>query len=423
MNPSLHNQARKGEAGQALILFVLALGVLCGFVAMSIDVGLILQERRQLQNAADAAALAGAQELPDSPAVAVAVAQQYAEAHGVDLTDPGYTFVATTPYLGDPGKIEVTISHDVGFIFGRVLGLDFANVPARAVAGTDPLAGYPVTDASLVTLNPTQCDSLAFIADDDVFIHGPIMVNSNCATWGGTITSDDTFNAYGGIQSVGGFTVSGSCNNCTPVTIPPFEDPLKDVLPPCFPNSPGPCQDLGALPVRNGTYDNPQTVTSSSFDFQPGIYYGGIDVNSADLAPGYYIIAGGGFNVNNLSGDGIFIYNTNDPDCPSCADGGFGPVNITEANASTMDSGAYPGLFVFQDRANNQQLDFNSDDDFTGGTVYAASAHVRLVADDDARLQIIADTIYINTDDAFNAPFVGTKFFGGGGTGPMKLVE
>ncbi len=47
---------RRGESGQTLILFVLALGVLLGFVAMSVDVGLILHERRSLQNAADAAA-------------------------------------------------------------------------------------------------------------------------------------------------------------------------------------------------------------------------------------------------------------------------------------------------------------------------------------------------------------------------------
>ena len=67
--------ARKGrEDGQMLILFVLALGVLMGMVAMTVDVGLILHERRSLQNAADAAALAGVQELPDSSA-AIAAAQ------------------------------------------------------------------------------------------------------------------------------------------------------------------------------------------------------------------------------------------------------------------------------------------------------------------------------------------------------------
>ncbi|KKM62330.1 hypothetical protein LCGC14_1522760 [marine sediment metagenome] len=55
---------RRDESGQTLILFVLALGVLLGSVAMSVDVGLILHERRSLQNAADAAALAGAIELP-----------------------------------------------------------------------------------------------------------------------------------------------------------------------------------------------------------------------------------------------------------------------------------------------------------------------------------------------------------------------
>ena len=65
-----------------LILFVLALGVLMGFMAMSIDVGMIFHERRSLQNAADSAALAGVPELPESPSAAEAKALEWAENNG-----------------------------------------------------------------------------------------------------------------------------------------------------------------------------------------------------------------------------------------------------------------------------------------------------------------------------------------------------
>ena len=51
--------ANRRECGQTLLLFVLALGVLIGFVALAIDVGLLYEDRRHLQNTADAAALAG----------------------------------------------------------------------------------------------------------------------------------------------------------------------------------------------------------------------------------------------------------------------------------------------------------------------------------------------------------------------------
>ncbi|MEE8347156.1 MAG: pilus assembly protein TadG-related protein, partial [Dehalococcoidia bacterium] len=58
------NARNRRETGQTLVLFVLALGVIMGFTAMTVDVGMFFQERRSLQNAADAAALAGIQELP-----------------------------------------------------------------------------------------------------------------------------------------------------------------------------------------------------------------------------------------------------------------------------------------------------------------------------------------------------------------------
>ena len=47
------------ERGQTLLIFVLALTVLLGFTAMAIDVGLFYEDRRHMQNTADAAALAG----------------------------------------------------------------------------------------------------------------------------------------------------------------------------------------------------------------------------------------------------------------------------------------------------------------------------------------------------------------------------
>ena len=54
---------RIGSRGQALILYALALVCVLGFVALAIDVGYAYGQRRQAQNAADAAALAGARAL------------------------------------------------------------------------------------------------------------------------------------------------------------------------------------------------------------------------------------------------------------------------------------------------------------------------------------------------------------------------
>ena len=56
----------KGHRGQALVLVALALPLLFAIVALVIDGSSLLAQRRSVQNAADAASLAAAQELPGS---------------------------------------------------------------------------------------------------------------------------------------------------------------------------------------------------------------------------------------------------------------------------------------------------------------------------------------------------------------------
>ena len=66
------------ECGAALVLSAVGLAGITGLVALSVDVGHLLQERRHIQNAVDAAALAGALNLPADPAAATAYARRWA---------------------------------------------------------------------------------------------------------------------------------------------------------------------------------------------------------------------------------------------------------------------------------------------------------------------------------------------------------
>lgn len=72
-----NERAEKGQLGQTLPLFGLFITTLLLFALAVVDVGFFLHEREQVQAAADAAALAGAQELPDSTTNARAVALDY----------------------------------------------------------------------------------------------------------------------------------------------------------------------------------------------------------------------------------------------------------------------------------------------------------------------------------------------------------
>ena len=59
----------KDDRGQSLIMVALMMIVLLGVTALTVDYGFLAWQRRSLQNAADAGALAAAWELPDGDVV------------------------------------------------------------------------------------------------------------------------------------------------------------------------------------------------------------------------------------------------------------------------------------------------------------------------------------------------------------------
>src|SRR5207344_3124208 len=74
--------ARPRERGQVLVLaLIFVVVVLLGIAAMVVDVGYAYYAHRSLQSSADAAALAGAQELPNATN-AESIARQYSSSAG-----------------------------------------------------------------------------------------------------------------------------------------------------------------------------------------------------------------------------------------------------------------------------------------------------------------------------------------------------
>ena len=132
--------AIRQEDGQTLIFFVLFLVVLLGFCALVLDVGHAYLAQRRLQSSADAAALAGADALPDV-GQANAVANQYG--NGGSNTPAGVDSVSmaisTKCLPGIPGCTTanaVTVK-EVGIIktyFGGLLGVPSFTVHANATA-------------------------------------------------------------------------------------------------------------------------------------------------------------------------------------------------------------------------------------------------------------------------------------------------
>lgn len=128
---------QNGESGQVLVITGVTLIVLLGMSAFVIDVGRGYLAKRQLQASADAAALAGAQALPNVSAAA-AQAQAYGDKNHPGNLPPVTTTVTTKCITGSPctpvNTLVVQQSVVVPTAFAKVLGLDHWTISAKSTA-------------------------------------------------------------------------------------------------------------------------------------------------------------------------------------------------------------------------------------------------------------------------------------------------
>jgi hypothetical protein len=120
---------RRDERGQAIVLMTISLVVILGMAALVIDVGNWYHTKRRLQGTADAAALAGAQKLPNDPSGAQAMALDYANQNGGDVAGANIV-VSSTNQPNDTISVRARKT-DPGF-FSGVLGIASADIDARA---------------------------------------------------------------------------------------------------------------------------------------------------------------------------------------------------------------------------------------------------------------------------------------------------
>jgi Flp pilus assembly protein TadG len=126
--------ARENERGQAIVLSVLALVALLGMSALVLDVGNWYRTKRRLQGTADAAALAGAHQLPNNASAAQAMALDYANKNGGDVAAANITITST---FNTNDTISVKAAKVENGIFSKVVGIDTANIDASAKARVD----------------------------------------------------------------------------------------------------------------------------------------------------------------------------------------------------------------------------------------------------------------------------------------------
>jgi hypothetical protein len=441
-----------------LVLFAGGITALLIIAALAFDAGMMLVERRDEQNAADAAALAGARHILTDETAARAAARDIALANGYDdAASDEAVYVYIPPIHGQykalPGFIEVQIEATRPSIFGGIVGKAAWPVGAYAVATNGQNLTFPF---SMMALDPTACKAIHVSGDGRVEAYGNIQSNSDGSdcdgvsfsrSGGSTIdvyATDATCRAVGEVQDQG----SGYINCTTAENSFALPDPLRDKPEPAKPALAAPMVPVGhtqnipdycpgatpsskapseASPRLCDVGGNGAAYRGLSWILYPGLYPGGIEVNNdatAYLMPGIYWIGGGGVDVGgggsifsiaietdaapNVAdatwGGGVLIYNSK---LPNSAGGPF----ILNSNAATMKlkmfdaptgdpDEIYDQMVIFQDRTLTTSVTLNGSSSGTEvtGIIYVPNGQVKLNGNGGTLItdQIIAGTYDIN---------------------------
>jgi hypothetical protein len=389
--------AGRDERGQVLVLFGGAIFTLLVVAALAFDVGTMLLERRDEQNAADAAALAGARYIFDVDCVAPtwtctkarAAAAAMAIANGYDDADPIQAVQIHIPpvhgrYISFPNFIEVEVGSQRDGIFAGIIGRSTWPVGVFATATNDQDLTFPF---SMLALNPTACKAIHVSGNGLVEAYGNVQSNSNgtdCVgepygfsrTGNGDITilaDDATCRSAGEIQDDGvagsmvctkaenSFALPDPLRNLPAPTKPALAaamvqiDPSAKTIQPRCPgatgaDAPTETQTTGCDIAGNG--GGSSSSRGTFWLLSPGLYPAGISIDNdstAYLLPGIYWIGGGGFvvdgnaslfSVSSLAeAQAMYANRTNFPQVRALFDAGGGGVMIYNTSLPTSAAG------------------------------------------------------------------------------------
>jgi hypothetical protein len=351
-------RSRVTRKGAIIILVAISLAVVLAFVAIAIDGGGLLEERRQAQATADAAAIAGAEDLfrnyprnkgVDTDGTAEERARSIAAQNGYIGDGVRSTVtVRTSPeaYTGGPhqgeeipeGYCEVSVQYNQPRYFSAIFGSGDLPIPARAVAR----GSWAPSNIGIHVLDLHRPSALYGNGNATVEVNGAkVIVNSDAAEAAmsnGLTMKADEFKITGGSGTTSGGAFVGDIEYGTP----PEPDPLRHIPEP----------DPTGMPVHNKLQ-----FANGSRSITPGVYRGGISVSgqgNLTLAPGIYYMDGGGFSFSgqgNLLAQGVMIFNAPTSNSHVIDISGTGSIIM-----SPPTSGIYKGLTLFQDRESTNEM-------------------------------------------------------------------
>jgi hypothetical protein len=361
-----------------MILTLLCLTCLLGFVGFAADVGTLFYAKRNLQIAADAAAIAGAAELNygDMTAAADAAAAQNGviigtNGGGVQINDPP----SEGAYVGQTGYVEAIVWQTEPTFFMKMFHITSQRVAARAVAYS---GGSGV--CCVCVIGATGADAADFQGSFDVSAPAcGVQVNSNDPNalhftgGGGTLTA-------GSVGVAGGDSGQTGDSTPAPVTgVAQISDPLSSVVPPT---------PTGCTTPAGGTMTG--TLSAGCYSAPSG---GTLTINNATLGAGTYVLQGNvnlkGTVTSGTGGTTLDIVNG------ALTEGTGTVLNLT---APLPGTGAYGGIAIMEPapNANLMLFDFGNSSGTIDGIIYAPDAELELHdsgGDHSGGLTLITDLI------------------------------
>ncbi|HWI52942.1 MAG TPA: Tad domain-containing protein [Symbiobacteriaceae bacterium] len=141
-------RSRHAQEGAVTVVVAVAMVALIGLVALGTDVGRMYIAQERVATVADAAALSGAQFLPNDRDGAFAAVATYLTKNGVDPR-------SVTISLNESERtLAVVVDDTVTYTFARIFGQARGRVQASAVARVASLSGYN----NVVPLGVVQAD-------------------------------------------------------------------------------------------------------------------------------------------------------------------------------------------------------------------------------------------------------------------------
>jgi hypothetical protein len=138
---ALTSMLRRFQRGQMIVVVAITATALVGAIALGADVAVMYFNWMELQKAADAAAVAGANYLPEEPDVAVSTANSYATSNGIQPSE-----IVSTLMTNNNTQITIKLQRTVPYYFASVLGM--VNGPVAAGATASVPYGPTTVDSS-----------------------------------------------------------------------------------------------------------------------------------------------------------------------------------------------------------------------------------------------------------------------------------